>query len=576
MSDSPNLLKPEEHSGEQQLDAMARVLNSKTFAEVSRLRKFLEYSVRETVAGRKDRLKGFVIACDVFGKEDPSDAQTTTVVRVEAGRLRRRLKDYYEFEGKKDPLRISIPKGGYSALFTPATKALENNRPPAIQETRNSWRHPALLVFVAALVLLVYLAPWRQSASTPPASEVISEGRPTIAVLPFTNLTGDHEGTSLSIGLAEDIVIELGRLSSLDVIFFSSVLQYSDQELSPQKIGAELGAGYVLKGSIRLSPPDLRVTASLYETESGRQLWAERFDRQVGDELALQEELARKVVVSLSIGLHEEDINSFGNHFTENKEAWHLYKQAMNLVNPPSEPARLSLAQHVFEQVIEMDPAFAGGYAGGAYTRAFKLFFGHSEVPYADREASMELATRARKIDPSFGLTFSALAFIYLSERDFDRAYEMSSQAIEMQPNDPYVAAYHGFIMATRGNLDGGIEFVNRALRLDPFNARSPYLNILGVIHYLAGHYDEALNALLKNQNRGGPQGAGPLRFLAASHSKLGESGQAELALKAADQQSQGQHDWETWLLNAFRDPALPHKVIDEVRSIRASAQMAE
>jgi len=100
MNETASNLQPGTHNSEQLLDALARVLASKTFAEVFRLKKFLEYVVTETIAGRGDRLKGFVIACDVFGKEDPSDAQTTTVVRVEAGRLRRRLKDYYESEGR--------------------------------------------------------------------------------------------------------------------------------------------------------------------------------------------------------------------------------------------------------------------------------------------------------------------------------------------------------------------------------------------------------------------------------------------------------------------------------------------
>ena len=119
MTESQTHLSPNEQNSELLLDALSRVLDSKVFAEVFRLKKFLDYSVRETLAGRGERLKGFVNACEVFGKEDPSDAQTTTVVRVEAGRLRRRLDDYYRGEGKNDPFRISIPKGGYSASFAP-------------------------------------------------------------------------------------------------------------------------------------------------------------------------------------------------------------------------------------------------------------------------------------------------------------------------------------------------------------------------------------------------------------------------------------------------------------------------
>ena len=303
-------------------------------------------------------------------------------------------------------------------------------------------------------------------------------------------------------------------------------------------------------------------------------MWAERFDREAGDELALQKELAQKVVSSLSISLQTDDSNPFGRNFTENREAWFLYKQAMNLANPPSDPARLELAQTAFEQLIEMDPGFAGGFAGSAYTRAFKVFFGHSEVPFADRQAAIELAARAREIDPSFGLTFSALAFIHMSKREFEQALQMSARAIEIQPNDPYIAVYHGFIIAATGDIEGGIEYAKRAVRLDPLHARTPYLNILGLLNYLAGRYDDALDALLRNQSRGGPYGPGQLRNLAATYSKLGELAKAEYTLKMADSLTPGDNRSKQWLLSSFKDPAQLQPLFDEIESIRTRAGM--
>ena len=181
-----------------------------------------------------------------------------------------------------------------------------------------------------------------------------------------------------------------------------------------------------------------------------------------------------------------------------------------------------------------MDPGFAGGFAGSAYIKAFMIFFGHSQDPDTDLDSALNLASRARNIDPTFGLTYSALAFIHLSKREFEDALAMSSQAIEIQPNDPYVTVYHGITLALGGDLDGGIQFASRALRLDPLNARTPYLNILGLIQYLAGHYDEALSILKRNQERGGPVGPGQLQFLAATYSKLGEAAMAESTLKMA------------------------------------------
>jgi len=535
MTENDPAIFPESANSERLLDALARVLASETFAEVFRLKKFLDYSVRETIAGRGDRLKGFVVACEVFEKDDPSDAQTTTVVRVEAGRLRRRLKDYYENEGKNDPIRISMPKGGYSVSFSAneRTRSTLSNRDlkPGKQPL---YYRPFVWIGISALLIMVYFQFWTKGPDATGEVVIFPDLRPAIAVMPFENMTGEPDGDSFASGLTEDIVIALGGMSELDVISISSVLQYKGLQLSPHEVGTQLGIGYVLEGSVRQLGPILRVTARLDDTETGRQLWAERFESRAGDKSALQEELARKVVSSLSISLPETELERFGHRYTDNKQAWFLYKQAMNLANPPSDPVRLELALQAFEQVSEMDPGFAGGFAGSAYIKAFMIFFGHSQDPDTDLDSALNLASRARNIDPTFGLTYSALAFIHLSKREFEDALAMSSQAIEIQPNDPYVTVYHGITLALGGDLEGGIQFASRALRLDPLNARTPYLNILGLIQYLAGHYDEALSILKRNQERGGPVGPGQLQFLAATYSKLGEAAMAESTLKMA------------------------------------------
>ena len=564
---------PEPTNNEQLLDALARVLASDTFAEVFRLKKFLDYSVRETMEGRGDRLKGFVIACEVFEKDDPSDAQTTTVVRVEAGRLRRRLKDYYENEGKDDPIRISMPKGGYSVSFIQNGSTLpapENQG--ALATGKPLFQRPFAWLAVFALIALLVSLFWLKDRDTPGKLTALPDNRHTIAVMPFENMTGEPDGDLFSTGLTEDIVIDLGGASEMDVISTSSVLQYKGMQLSPQEVGVQLGVGYVLEGSVRQLTPGLRVTARLGDTATGRQLWAERFESQAGDVVTLQEELARKVVSSLSINLPEKRVNRFGQRYTSNKQAWFLYKQAMNLANPPSDPARLELALHAFEQVSEMDPGFAGGYAGSAYVKAFMVFFGHSQDPDSDRELAKRLASKARNIDPVFGLTYSALAFIHLSERNFEEALAMSSQAIEIQPSDPYVTVYHGIILALGGDLESGMHFANRAVRLDPLNARTPYLNILGLIQYLSRRYDEALSSLLRNQERGGPIGPGQLQFLAATYSKLGDSAMAESTLKMADGMKTKISRSENWLLQAFKDPAIPRRLTEEIEVIQMGA----
>jgi len=573
---NPEIL-PDAENQELLLDALERVLESNAFAEVLRLRKFLSYSVHQTIEGHGDRLKGFVIACEVFEKKDPSDAQTTTVVRVEAGRLRRRLKDYYEIEGKNDPIRISIPKGGYAASFsaTKSTRGLES-KPDLSGITRPIHHKPVVWIAALALLIFLYFQPWTQEPDARDDLVGLPGVIPAIAVMPFDSLTGENDGESFALGLTEDVLIDLSSIPSLDVISISSVLQYEGLDLSPREIGAQLGVGYVLEGNVRQLLPELLVSAHLIDTETGLQLWAERFESPAGNGLDLQEELARKVVSSLTSSLPERYTERFGQRYTQNIQAWFLYKQAMNLANPPSDPARLELALQAFGQVIEMDPEFAGGYAGSAYIEAFLVFFGHSLELEADRQVVLELAAKARQIDPEFGLTYSALAFNHLSQREFDQALAMSTRAVSIQPNDPYLSVYNGFILAAGGNLQEGIKYAKRALKLDPLNARTPYLNIIGVLNYFAGNHEDALEAFLKNQQRGGPSGPGQLQFLAAVYSKLGDFAMAESTMKRSENLNSEIGRSENWLLKSFRDPTIPQLLIDEIEVIRTRAELQD
>jgi len=571
MTDSTSIISPDEANRKDLLGALENVLTSSTFTDVYRLKKFLDYVVKETIEGRGGRLKGVGIACDVFDKNDPADAASTTVVRVEAGRLRRRLKDYYDNEGAADPIRISIPKGGYAATFSFAdlTEGAGNNE-QGLSRWKPGLKSPVAWIIVILVSLLVYLIPR-------PSSEIAElqhrePAQPLIAIMPFENLTEITQGDLIARGLTEDLVIDLGSIPTIDVISASSVWPFIDRKVSTGEIYESLGAGYVLQGSIKGNPPKLQVTSQLFDSLSGRQLWAKRFEDVDFDSGLIQQELVHRLVSSLSIELDESKKTEFNQRYTSNKEAWSLYKQAMNLANPPSDKNRLLLAKQAFDKVIEMDPEFVGGYAGSAYTLAFVVYFDHEGDLEADAIEANRLASQARMIDPGFGLTLSAKAFLHLANGEFGKALESSEKAVISEPNDAYINAYHGFMMGTNGDLEGGIQYVERALRLDPLNYRSPYLNILGVLNYLAGNYTGARDNLLLSLQRGGPGGPGPMRFLAASHSILGETVKAESVLHDADQLQPGEESWKQWLLSTFADPDIPQRVIVEIDSIRAAA----
>jgi adenylate cyclase len=547
---------------------LERILSSDVFTDAPRLRQFLDYVVNESLSGRIDHIKGFTIAHDVFHRENPVDAQDSTIVRVEAGRLRRRLGDYYQNEGQQDPIRIEIPKGGYVPLFKEMAPTTEDAAAdePAFEPPRPRRPRPArtaILTFV--VIMLALFAFFRvfvllNNENLPVGNNTLPT-KPAIAVLPFADATTDTSGSSLAMGLTEDIITDLSSLASIDVIALSSVLPYRGKTIPPQQVATELNVTHILRGSIRGSVDQLRVTTELFDAGTGRQVWAKRFDRTPDNELALEEELSLKVVEGMAVSLQGEQLGRLGKSHIQNTEAYSLYKQAMNLANPPSDPRRLRVAGRVFNEVIAAAPDFAGGYAGAAYIHAFLAWWGHNEPHDEDIQQSLALANKALELDPDFGLAYSALAFTYMHSRDFDKALAVSRDAIRVQPNDPYVSAYHGFILCANGQPEDGIPFAKRAIRLDPVFPRTPYRNILGLIYFHAGRYQEALDAFVHSDELGGPRNPTMLAYLTATYALLGRDQEARISMDLLSNFNGG-YDWKDWFHRAYKNEQYAEQVL--------------
>ena len=554
---------------------LERILSSRTFSGCERSQQFLRYVVEETLAGRAGRIKGVVIANEVFGFEDPEKAQNSTVVRVEAGRLRRRLEDYYAADGHADPIRISMRKGSYVPTFEvlAAPEEDRHRQPSEVLPESPPWSRrfvpkPALVAVLLTSIVTAFLVWWflpLQKTVDRSVSEV--PARPAIAVLPFENATSDDDRAALAAGLTEDTITDLSRLSGIDVIALSSVRPYLERKATPQQIHSELGVTHVLYGSVRGKTDQLRVTAQLYETESGNQVWAQRFDRKLTDPLALQDELAVRIVEGMAVGFREDERERLQRGNLENTAARALYRQALDLVNPPNDVGRLLAARRAFDRVIELDSDFAGGYAGTAYTHAFMIFWGRSESPEEDTRKAFELSERALELDPAFGLTYSTQALTYLSRRDFDKALAASSKSIEVEPNDPYASIYHAVVLLSSGAPDKGIGYATRALRLDPLDPRTPYLNILGMANFHAGHYAEALDAFQRNIDRGGPFGAHIQCYVTATYAHLGHIDKARENLQSLDMYKDD-FSWNDWIRRWMKEPQEAERLLAPLRTL--------
>ncbi len=236
--------------------------------------------------------------------------------------------------------------------------------------------------------------------------------KPSVAVLPFDNISGDPEQEYFSDGITEDIITELSKISGLFVIARHSTFVYKGKIVALKQIGRELGVRYVLEGSVRKAGNRLRISAQLIDSSTDHHLWAERYDRDLDDIFAVQEEVARHVAEALAVALKPDEGERLAHAPTQNLEAYDDYMRARMTFWPPNR-ANILTARSAYAQVIDSDPTFAGGHAGKSVTHSMAVLFGHSERPDEDARIALELAERSMARDEEFALSHSALGFAY-------------------------------------------------------------------------------------------------------------------------------------------------------------------
>lgn len=534
---------------------LERIVASERFSGSPRLQQLLTYIVTETIEGRAALIKGLSIAQDVYGQIDPEAARTSTIVSVEARRLRRKLADYYLGVGTNAPIVIEIPKGTFVPIFRQARKEAKPETPtahPVQKLTRNMLgRYLSFALVILAFLTAFLLWPHVNRVALPPF-EVTSLERPAIAVIPFRNLTGNNLNDGLVTGMAENITADLAQRHEIDVISYSSTSLLTNPDMPPQEIGEALQVSHIVQGSVRGTAQNIRVIAELLEVRSGKLIWANRFDGILGDPLKLQNEIAEKVIEGMPVNLAEWVSRRQKNPLSTTPEVAALFDQAMSLANPPSDAARLKIAHLAFQAVIDADPAFAGGYAGLAYVSVFRALWGHVPDSQVEAEMSAKMAKRALDVDPKSPLALDALALSQLVMRDFDAAVSTSERALLLAPNDPYVQSYHAFILTADGQAASAIRFAERAVRLDPLDPRTPFRNILGVAHLHAGNYELAIRSFSENNRLKGPKSAGHKANMAASYAGLGDITEAS-RFAAMLPKGFRQGPWLDWHKRSFR-----------------------
>jgi adenylate cyclase len=354
--------------------------------------------------------------------------------------------------------------------------------------------------------------------------------KPSIAVLPFANMSGDPEQEYFADGMVEEIITALSRIRWLFVIARNSSFTYKGQAVDVKQIGRELGVRYVLQGSVRKAGGRVRITAQLIDALSGSHLWADRFDGSLENIFDLQDKVASSVAGVIEPALQAAETAHAVNRPTSDLTAYDLYLRARALAS--SSAARISEALRLIERAIARDPDCGPALAWAAIFCQLLVLDGRSEAPEADRLKGAGFARRALEMagdDPEI-LANAAQALAFFGE-DIGAMMALVDRALTLNPN--YARGWHisGILRQWAGFPDVAIEHLESALRLSPRARVGTSMSVLGGSHFLAGRFDEAVPKLLLaiQEDRSSPS---PYRWLAACYAHMGRLDDAREIVK--------------------------------------------
>jgi TolB-like protein/Flp pilus assembly protein TadD len=445
-------------------EQLEKVLAHSLFARSERMGRFLRLAVDRALEGRTSELKEYLLGVEVFDRKASYDPRVDPIVRVEARRLRSKLQAYYDGDGRNDPIVFEFVTGSYA---------------PRIR-----WRK-------------------EHTGGTVAASSHGSTAVPTVAVLPFANLSGSSDNDYFSDGLTEELIHALTKVKGMRVVAWNSAARMRGIEPDKQEAGTEAGprsgdalwarlqVANVLTGSVRISGGRLRVRAQLIEKETGLYLWSETFDRQMQDVFAIQEEIARNIVRTLRGQLtgspetaplagSPTTVSSY-DYYLKGRYHWHRRT-----------PADLARSIQYFQAAIETDPASALAHAGLADAYTLDVEYGMTHPAQGIPQAK-EAAERAIQLDPHLAEAYSSLALIRgKCEWEWEEAESLYRKAIALKPG--YATAHFWLgsdCLAMVGRMDEACEEVEIALELDPLS--SIMHECRGFLHLLKRQYREAI-----------------------------------------------------------------------------------
>jgi adenylate cyclase len=452
--------------------------------------------------------------------------------------IRNKLAFRYEFLGEQTVKNIKEPVRVYRVRMDPEVSSAKSEEEK--KSTRKGLSKAALAIIVTILVIaggaILYQFALRPS---PSKIEVASKekmafplpDKPSIAVLPFVNMSGDPKEEYFSDGITEQIINGLSKIPKLFVIARNSTFVYKGKPVKIQKVAEDLGVRYVMEGSVQRSGKRLRITAQLIDAITGHHTWSEQYDRELKDIFALQDEITMRIMGAVRVELTEgEQARQWGRKGgTDNLQALEKYLQGLDLIFRNTKQDN-DTARQLFEEAIALDPNFTWPYVHLGFSHFMAARFGWSESPAKSLQMAYELAQKALAMDGSIDKAHAVLAAIYLVMSQHDKALSEAEQAVALNPNGADAYLILAGIVGCSGRWEESVLYVKKSIRLNPIPITGQYW-VLGRAYFMMGQYDEAILTFKKAQQMN-PDFLLAHIYLAECYSSIGRDVEAAAATK--------------------------------------------
>jgi TolB-like protein len=435
------------------------VLFSPIFEKSHRQQDLLRFLVKETLTGNSQRLKGYTLGVEIFGRGTDFDPSVDAIVRVEVGRLRTKLREYYSLNDKPDAVLFDLPKGSYAINIT-------------FPDKNNTAAH--------------------LTAFTPKAWSNGFERDVSLAVLPFVNLSSSADQQYFVDGIVDNLIFELSRLSGLFIISRQSSFRYRDTLKSSKEIGTDLAVKYLLEGSIQLSDKRVRVTVKLIEANSEGYIWSERYESNLQEIFALQDEITLSIVKVLQVKLSPSEAELFGHEGTETIEAHDALLRGM-ACHWKYSPKSVAEAKIHFSKAVELDPKYASAHAWLSRTLLF-LWVMKWSGDESLREQALMHAERAVFLNDRLPFALSMLGWAHLWFKHQELSIAACRQAVALDPNNFEAHMFLSMSLSSAGFGEEALYYIEKAQRINPHS--SPFYEYtLGLAHYVLEDYEKAIIA---------------------------------------------------------------------------------